>query len=81
LVPAEVGAKVTLTVQVAPAVSVAGNVPQVLVSANCNGLAPPNAMLLMVRGALAPFVSVTVCGALVVLIVWFGNARKFVDKP
>ena len=57
--PVAVGVKVTLIVQFAPA---ATDVPQVLVWAYCV-LAE---MLVMLRAAVPPLVSVTVCAALAV---------------
>jgi hypothetical protein len=59
---AEVGVKVTETVQLAPAAS---ELPQVLVSANSVGLEPAIAMLEMPSGASPVFLSVAVCAAVV----------------
>ena len=64
--PAAVGLKVTLKVQLAPAASVAGSVPQVFVWAKSPAFAPPMVMLLMVSVPVPGFVSVTFCAALVV---------------
>src|ERR1017187_3032138 len=62
-IPAAVGVKDTVTVQVAPT---ANEAPQVVVSLKSPGLAPEMAMLEMVCG-LSPLVTVTVCDWLVVL--------------
>lgn len=56
-----VGLNVTLAVQFEPAATVAGNIPQVVVRANCPGFVPPSAMLLIVIGALPVLLTVTVC--------------------
>ena len=69
------GVKVTLTVQVEPGFRVAGAAGQLLVWAKLL-LA---AMLVMVRFAPPAFVTVTVCGALVVPMAWLWNER-FVEE-
>lgn len=63
-VPAAVGVKVTLIVQLPEAATVA---PQVVVRAKSPALVPLTATPLMLRVALPVLVSVTVCAALVVL--------------
>jgi len=64
--PTAVGANVTLIVQFALAASVAGNAPQLFVSAK----SPEAAIVFIVRAAVPVFVSVTVFAALVVLSNW-----------
>ena len=54
--PVAVGVKVTLIVQFAPAATLE---PQLLVCAKSPRLVPPIAMLLIVKGPLPVFVSVT----------------------
>src|SRR5579864_3753959 len=66
--PVAVGVKVTLMAQLAPAATEA---PQVLVSEYC-ALAT---MLVIVRAAAAPLVSVTVCAALVLFRFWLPKAK------
>src|SRR5437868_4651428 len=73
--PLAVGVKVTLMVQLDPAVSVLGLIGQVLVWAKSPGLVPARLMLLMVRSAVPLFLSVTVCAALVVPVFWFPKLR------
>jgi hypothetical protein len=65
MAPVLVGLNVAVIVQVALAANVAGNGPQVLVWLNRPWFMPPTMMPLIVSGALAPLVNVTVCGALV----------------
>lgn len=68
---AAVGVKVTLIVQVAPMASV---VPQVVVSANEVGDAPPMVMAIAASAAALLFVKVTVFAGLVALMDWLPNA-------
>jgi hypothetical protein len=58
---ADVGAKVTLIVQLAPAASAA---PQVFVCVNWFELLPPSEILLITRDAVPGLLSITACGAL-----------------
>lgn len=53
--------EVTLTVQLPPTASAAGNVPQVLVCANWPGFAPFRLMLLIVKAAVPVLETVTCC--------------------
>ncbi len=64
---AAVGLKSTLTVQLAPGASVAGNVPQVVVRANWLAYVPPSERPVIFIGAVPALVMVTVCPALVTL--------------
>jgi hypothetical protein len=68
---AEVGVKVALIVQAEPALSV----PQLLVWAKLPLPAPVILMEEMVRVVFPLFVTVTVCGELVVPTAWFTNVR------
>ena len=68
------GVKVTLIVQLAPACRPAPPIGQVLDCPNRLGFAPPSVMLLMINGTVLVFCTVTVCGALVVLIGCVPNA-------
>src|ERR1700757_1140912 len=68
------GEKVTLIVQLAPACRPAPPIGQVLLCPKRVGFAPPIVMLLMINGTVPVFCTVTLCGALVVLIAWFPNA-------
>jgi hypothetical protein len=65
-VPFAAGVKVTLIVQVAFAASVLEPVGQVFVCAKSPAFVPAIVILVIVSGALPLFVSVTVCGLLVV---------------
>jgi hypothetical protein len=67
--------KVTVMVHCAPAARVLLLPGQVLVCANSVALVPVMAMLLMVRGPVPLLVSVTVCPALVVPVVWLAKLR------
>src|SRR5438552_15494893 len=67
--PVAVGVNVTLMVQLAPMASVAGLNGHVVVRAKSPGLVPVMAMLLRVSAPGPLFVTVTLCGALVVLVV------------
>ena len=67
-VPVAVGVKVTLKAQLAPGASVAGSVPQVFVWAKSPLLVPTIVIPVMVKVPSPLFVSVTVCGGLVVLM-------------
>ena len=69
----EPGVKVTLMIQLAPALRL---VPQVLVSAKLL-LA---AMLVMVSAVVPMLLRVTVCAGLVVLICWFPKLKLPVDR-
>ena len=64
--PDAAGVKVTLMAQFAPAASVLGLSGQAEVVAKSAAFVPPDAMLVMVSGAVPLFVSVTVFAALVV---------------
>jgi hypothetical protein len=69
-----VGVNVTCTTQLAPANTVAPFVHVVPVPiANAPGFVPPSATVASVNGPFPPFVNVTVCGALVVPLLWFPN--------
>jgi len=70
-VPAAVGVKVTLIMQFALAASIAGSVPQVFVSAK----SPEVPIVLIVRGPVPVFVSVTVCAELGVFSNWLPKVR------
>jgi hypothetical protein len=65
--PVAVGVNVTLIVQFAFAASVAGLIGQALVPVLVWAKSPEAAIKLIVRGLVPVFVSVTVCGALVVV--------------
>jgi hypothetical protein len=67
-VPVAVGVKVTLTAQLSPGASVAGGIPQLFVWANSPLFVPAIVIPVMVRLPSPLFVSVTVCGGLVVLM-------------
>ena len=69
--PLELGAKVTVRVQLAPAAKL---VPQVLVSAKAEGDGV-KAMLLMVSACSPLLLKVTVCELLVVLAIWVEKVR------
>lgn len=75
--PSAVGVNVTLILQFAPAASVAGLIGQavapVLVSAKSLGAGME--MVLIVRGPVPVFVSVTICAVLVVFSCWLPKAR------
>jgi hypothetical protein len=72
-VPEVVGLKVTLMPQLAPAATEA---PHVLVSAK----SPLAVMLVIVNAALPVLVSVTVCAALVVPMVWLAKVSEVGEK-
>ena len=74
--PAAVGVNVTLIVQLPLAAS---ELPHVVVSAKSPGLAPVNAMLLMVKVAFPVLFSVTVWAALVVPTFWLLKVRLVVE--
>jgi hypothetical protein len=86
-IPVAVGVNVTLIVQFAPAASgVAGGVmgqavAPVLVSAKSPALVPVTVMLLIVRGPVPVFVSVTVCAALGVFSNWLVKVRVVGASP
>jgi hypothetical protein len=63
--PTTVGVKVTLRVQLAPAASLA---PQLPVCPKSPALLPPIVIPVIASGAVPVFDSVTVCGVLLVLI-------------
>src|SRR5579872_320662 len=71
-VPVAPGVKVTLMVQDAPLLSVLG---QLLVCAKSPAFVPLRAILLIFKGALPLFLSVTVCGALVVPTTWLPKLK------
>ena len=64
--PAEVGANLTLIVQLAPPARVVGASGQVAVCEKSPAFVPATPTLLIDRGAVPVFVTVTLCGALVV---------------
>ena len=81
LVVAVAGRNVVLIVQLAPTARVDGKglkglAPQVLVCVNRFAPVPVMEILVSGRGTVPVFVTVTVCGALVVLIVWLANATE-----
>jgi hypothetical protein len=74
-VPTEFGRKVTVTVQLAPAARLLG---QLLVWTNTEGALET---MLVIPVAVDPkFVRVMVCGGLVVFICWLPKANNTVDK-
>jgi hypothetical protein len=73
--PVAVGVKVTLIVHFVPTARFELFAGQVLVCAKSPLLVPLKAMLEIVTAAVPVFVSVTPCGALVVVISWFPNER------
>jgi hypothetical protein len=73
--PVAVGVKVTLIVHFAPIARFELFTGQVLVCAKSPLLVPLKAMLEIITAAVPVFVSVTPCGALVVVISWFPNER------
>lgn len=72
-VPPTVGVKVTVTVQDAPAASVAP--AQVVVSAKSPGFVPVNVTVVTVTAAVPVFVSVATWAALDVPTIWLGYDR------
>lgn len=77
-VPQDVGANVTLIVQVPPATML---LLQVLVSAKSPGLAPANVMLVMDRDAFPVLLRVTDWAALVVLTDWLAKVKLEGERP
>lgn len=64
-----------------PGDKAAGNDPQLLVWVNCFAFEPPSTMLLIVSGAMVPvFITVTVCGALVVPCCWLPKLSEAGDR-
>src|SRR5579871_674017 len=79
--PVRVGWNVTVIVQLDPAASPVPPIGQLLVWVNRAGFAPPSAMPLMINGTVPVLVSVTVCGALVVLMGTLPKAIEVGDRP
>jgi hypothetical protein len=76
--PVAVGPNVTLTVQLAAAAKVVPQVPPAVPAGRTNtpavvGMIGATAMFMAVSGTASGFVNVSVCGALVVRIVWDGK--------
>src|SRR5579883_3268210 len=78
--PVRVGWNVTVIVQLDPAASPVPPIGQLLVWVNRAGFAPPSAMPLMINGTVPVLVSVTVCGALVVLMGTLPKAIEVGDR-
>jgi hypothetical protein len=75
--PLAAGMNVTLTVQLAPAATLA---PQLLLCAKSPGFAPVSVMLLMLKAALPVLLSVKVWAELVVPTAWLPKARAVGEK-
>src|SRR6202035_3196470 len=73
--PAAVGEKVALTLQLAPTAIVFGLSGQVVPGVKSAGLVPPTVTLLIVSGALPLLVTVTDCDPLLVPTAWLPKAR------
>ncbi len=81
IVPALVGANETVITHELPGAKAAGNGPQLLICLNCFAFVPPSKIPLIVSGAMVPvFITVTVCGALVVPRLWVPKLSEAGDK-
>lgn len=78
LVPLAVGAKVTVTVQVALTAKVS---PQLWLLENCTASLPASAIPLMFNVSLPVLVNVMDCGGLTVFTVWLPKDRLEGDEP
>ena len=79
-VPVALGVKVMLIAQFAPAASVVGSVPQVVVRTKLFAFVPLMAIELIESAALPVLESVTVCAALVVPVAWLAKVRLVAES-